>query len=719
MPTPRHGLAAAVLDGKIYVVGGSNGSAPSGALEVYDPAQNSWRRRASMPTARVFLAAAALDGKLYAMGGSPDCCGNGRTDTVEVYDPGSDSWSNAPPLPLALQTSAGAAANGKIYVLGGFIPGQGVQGSTFEYDPKAKAWAARAAMPDPRDQAPAAVLTEGGVETPHVLGGSVDCHCKARGTHSSYTPSTTPQPLVPDVVIQKQVVPADHVSPGGTVHYTITVTNQGTAAASGVAVADDLAATGLLAPLWCKGKGCTPLRSGNLADTLGLAVNESVTYEVTGTAPCSCGRTRIDNTACAQAPGQEKRCARATLPIDPAPPGDLALTVTGPASLTDCSGLSYAIQVTNQGTGTACGTTLQVRPPPGSTLLSISAPCTGPACPLGDLAPGAEIPLTAKLSLPAGLQCPTSLPTVVSVTSCDSETKTFETQVPCNLSVTKTDGLDKAHPGDQIPYTMVVKNQGCAAVSGAAVADPFPAAFENAKWRRGAGPFHPGPLVDALDLPAGGQETYQASGTVSLQFPVPGNLVNTVTVTSPGPSQVSATDVTLIEAPPPPQGIIATCTQIYGTPFEGGGITKVFVIANDGPLPQGDNPGPEFMDTLPAGLTLTSATASSGAITIAGDTVRWDGPVPVNDMVTIQIDATVDAGTVGTTICNGATVYFDADGNGGNESSRALVPCCLTIQPTPPVIPGLSTSGLAVLALLLSALGLTRIRGRFTRPPES
>src|SRR5215210_3115322 len=160
MPTPRHGLAAVALKGKVYVLGGSNGSAATGALEVYDPALNSWSRKTPMPTPRVFLAAAAVNGKIYAIGGSPDCCGKGRTDAVEAYDPATDSWSRAAPMPVALQVSAAAVLNGRIYVLGGFIPGSGVQGSTFEYDPKANAWTSKAPMLEPRDQAPAVILDE-------------------------------------------------------------------------------------------------------------------------------------------------------------------------------------------------------------------------------------------------------------------------------------------------------------------------------------------------------------------------------------------------------------------------------------------------------------------------------------------------------------------------------------------------------------------------------
>ena len=829
MPTPRYGLAAVALNGKVYVLGGSNGSAPTGALEVYDPALNSWAPKAPtpMPTPRVFLAAAAVGGRIYAIGGSPDCCGNGVTAAVEVYDPATDHWSSAAPLPVALQVSAAATVNGKIYVLGGFIPGSGVQSSTFEYDPATDRWASLAAMPDPRDQAPAVVL--GGIA--HVLGGSVDCHCKARDTHSGYTPPQPPQqPPVADLAIRKTSDPPGPVVSGQTLRYTITVTNLGPDAVSGAVVTDDLTATGLLdvrwcrgsgckpstpgnlrdtvalaakgavtyeamgtvapgatgtlsntaevhppgspgdpvagnnrstatnrivrcqlsitktpdrstavagdelryriavhndcpatvqatvtddlmaagltAPRWCRGSACTPSNPGNLDDTAELAANGTVTYEAAGTVPCSCGRNRIDNTACAAVPGQAASCATATVAV---PPGHLTLAVTGAGDLTDCGALRYGFLVTNTGPGAACGVVLQVQPPAGSTLLSISSPCAGLPCRLGDLPPGSLTPVSVQLSVPAGLQCPASLSTTASVSGCDSAAQTFATRIPCVLAVTKTDGLDTAAPGDPILYTIGVENQGCAAVSGAGVHDAFPAGLLNARWCRGAAcaPFRSGPLVDALDLPAGGSETYRAAGAVSVMFT--GTLINTVTVSPPGSAPVSATDVTRIAAAP---GLTALCKGVSGTPFVGGTITKTFVILNGGPVAQGDNPGPEFTDALPAGLTLTGATASSGTITTAANTVSWDGAIPVGGMVTLQIMATVDAGTVGMTICNGGTTHFDADGDGVNESSRPTpAPCCFVVQESMP-IPALSGPGLAVLALLLAALALTRLRRR-------
>ena len=74
--------------------------------------------------------------------------------------------------------------------------------------------------------------------------------------------------------------------------------------------------------------------------------------------------------------------------------------------------------------------------------------------------------------------------------------------------------------------------------------------------------------------------------------------------------------------------------------------------------------------------------------------------------------ATIDLGTMGMKICNGATVFFDGDGDGVNESSRpGEAPCCLQVGPVE-MVPSLSGPGLAALILLLSVLALVRLRRR-------
>jgi uncharacterized repeat protein (TIGR01451 family) len=95
-------------------------------------------------------------------------------------------------------------------------------------------------------------------------------------------------------------------------------------------------------------------------------------------------------------------------------------------------------------------------------------------------------------------------------------------------------------------------------------------------------------------------------------------------------------------------------------------------ISNSGPGAQGDNPGDEFTDVLPAGVTLVSANATIGTAvaSVGTNTVTWNGGIASGGSVVINMEATVNAGNpTGTTISNQGTISFDADGNGTNESA--------------------------------------------------
>ncbi len=111
---------------------------------------------------------------------------------------------------------------------------------------------------------------------------------------------------------------------------------------------------------------------------------------------------------------------------------------------------------------------------------------------------------------------------------------------------------------------------------------------------------------------------------------------------------------------------------VAGSFREGGTVTYTIVLTNDGTANQPDNAADEFVDQLPAGLTLVSASASSGfAADAGGNKVVWNGALaPLGGSTTITITATVDAGTMDTTLTNQAEIWFDADGDGVNESLR-------------------------------------------------
>ena len=103
----------------MFVVGGFNaaGNVIHGILDVYDPVANTWTTKAPMPTGRVGAVGAVVNGKLYVIGGSTN--GSNSLTTVEVYDPVADSWTTVASMPTPRAFSAVGVANGVIYVAGG------------------------------------------------------------------------------------------------------------------------------------------------------------------------------------------------------------------------------------------------------------------------------------------------------------------------------------------------------------------------------------------------------------------------------------------------------------------------------------------------------------------------------------------------------------------------------------------------------------------------
>src|SRR6266508_6341796 len=62
--------ASAVIDGKVYVIGGFEMDAqPTTRVQVYGPASNKWSEATSLPEGVHHAAAAVVDNKIYLVGG--------------------------------------------------------------------------------------------------------------------------------------------------------------------------------------------------------------------------------------------------------------------------------------------------------------------------------------------------------------------------------------------------------------------------------------------------------------------------------------------------------------------------------------------------------------------------------------------------------------------------------------------------------------------------
>ena len=141
MITPRKSFGIAVYENKIYCIGGSGGG---GANEVYDPATDTWENKTSMPTRRYGIGANVVDGKIYVIGGKN---ASGWIDGAnEVYDPATDTWTTKTPIPTRVSYYASAVFDNKIYVIGGYN-GSVYVDLTQIYDPETDTWSNGAPIP--------------------------------------------------------------------------------------------------------------------------------------------------------------------------------------------------------------------------------------------------------------------------------------------------------------------------------------------------------------------------------------------------------------------------------------------------------------------------------------------------------------------------------------------------------------------------------------------
>ncbi|MEK9630101.1 MAG: kelch repeat-containing protein, partial [Nitrospinota bacterium] len=108
--------AAGVINGKLYIAGGFNGSAASQQVDIYDPVANTWSTGPSMGTPRNAPGGAVLNNKFYVLGGHD---GTSVLNTVEVYDPAINTWSSGDPMPTARFALAAEVIGSKFYAVGG------------------------------------------------------------------------------------------------------------------------------------------------------------------------------------------------------------------------------------------------------------------------------------------------------------------------------------------------------------------------------------------------------------------------------------------------------------------------------------------------------------------------------------------------------------------------------------------------------------------------
>lgn len=173
LPTARGDVGVALVNGKIYVLGGgAMGQTATQLNQEYDPATDRWRDRAPIPQGSTHPGVSSYNGKIYVIGGFTASVHAAALDKAFEYDAEADTWRQLPPISSPRGSVGVAVVNGKVHAIGG----RGLNNVTVAthevYDPATGKWSQAAPLPTARDHIGAIVL-DGRI---HVIGGRISNH---------------------------------------------------------------------------------------------------------------------------------------------------------------------------------------------------------------------------------------------------------------------------------------------------------------------------------------------------------------------------------------------------------------------------------------------------------------------------------------------------------------------------------------------------------------
>ncbi len=469
---------------------------------------------------------------------------------------------------------------------------------------------------------------------------------------------------------------------GGTVSYTITVTNNGPSDAYSVDVADPTPVG--LTGATVSGSGCSTLTPSCALGRVDVGVSKviNVTYNVPS------GYTTPDpiiNVATVSSvtpdPTSINNTAQASSRLN-APIADLSISKTdSPPSSTAIPGtqVTYTIVVTNAGPSDAVGANVQDTLP--STITGATWTCTassGSSCPAtgtGDINTNVTVlndgtvtfSLTgtviasatgnlvniAKVTPPPGVSDPSS--------NNNADNNTLVPQA--DLEVVKT-APSSITPGTNVTYTMVVKNNGPSNAADVVLNDPTPAGLSFVSSTGGCASF---PCSLNTLAP-------NATVTITATYNVPANysgssVVNTASVSSPTidpqPNSNSSTTTTPAAAS---ADLSLTKSVNDNNPTIGSTISYTITLTNGG---ASNATGVEIKDQLPSTLQFVS---SNG--TYNPNTGIWNvGTVPVGTVSLVIQAKVLQAGTIinNAQVSKSDTTDPDSTPNAGTGDDAASV----------------------------------------------
>ncbi len=366
------------------------------------------------------------------------------------------------------------------------------------------------------------------------------------------------------------------------------------------------------------------------------------------------------------------------------PSADLSISINDSlGSYTPGGSATYTVVAHNGGPNDVTGASVLVSKPVQITNWTVScvadagATCTaGPVSPAGNFTDPINLPVgknvtytivstisggavgnmvtTATITNPG----PTPDPNLANNSATDTDSPPS-----ADLAITINDGISVWVPGGTTTYTVVVSNGGPLNVTGAVFSDNKPVQVTGWSWScvpdagavcgAGSGGTITTNIADTANIPSGKKVTYTIVATMTTS--VPGNLVNTVTITPPiGTPDPIMTNNTATDTDLGPSADLAI-TKDDGVSYytTGGTLTYTIRLVNNGPQAV---VGATVGDTMPSQLTGWSWTCvpDFSSICLVGASVASpftdSVSIPVGQGVTYTVVASVNALATGTLV---------------------------------------------------------------------
>ncbi|MBB4108686.1 beta strand repeat-containing protein, partial [Pedobacter zeae] len=343
------------------------------------------------------------------------------------------------------------------------------------------------------------------------LNGSLANTATATPSESGTTPATstitTNVSKIPVLAIQK--TGPSSINAGEQISYTITVTNQGTANANASVITDAIPSS-ILNPSWTTSvSGTAVVTAGATGSTNAVNVTgdipagaaNKIVVTVTGTVDAGTAATSIANSATvtpAESGATPKTSNTVTTSVGKLP--SISLTKTGPATAKAGETVTYIIEAVNNGPSNASNLSITDAIPTQLTGVTWTAVAAGTSTVSAASGTG-NVSLTSNLKVgTANKVTITATGTIsaaqsnVTITNQAVATPTEAGIAPVNSNAVNTtisnksaitivkSGPSSVNAGENITYTLNIKNAGPSNAVAAVIADNIPSGISNVSW---------------------------------------------------------------------------------------------------------------------------------------------------------------------------------------------------------------------------------------------